>query len=168
MSDESIDPAEAPVFAQLAALGIAYARMACDPALADTEQFCAHYGIDPGTSGNTIIVASRKEPRLFSAACVTAEQRLDVNKTMRKLMGVRKLSFASAEDTVELTGMIIGGVTLFGLPDDLPKYIDRSLLALPEVVIGGGSRSCKLRLDPNELRKIPGLTVVEGLALPRD
>ena len=160
--------AERPVFAQLEALGVAYERLPCDPALADTEQFCAHYGIAPAASGNTIIVGSRREPRQFSACLVTATQRLDVNRTMRRLMGVRKLSFASADDTVALTGMLIGGVTLFGLPDELPKYIDPSLLALPAVVIGGGSRSCKLRLAPGELRKIPGLEVVEGLALSRE
>ena len=165
--DPQTAAAERLVFAQLDALGVAYERMACDPALADTEQFCAHYGIDPAASGNTIIVGSRREPRQFSACLVTATQRLDVNRTMRRLMGVRKLSFASADDTVALTGMLIGGVTLFGLPDDLPKYIDSSLLTLPEIVIGGGSRSCKLRLAPGELRKIPGLEVVEGLALPR-
>lgn len=95
-------------------------------------------------------------------------QRLDVNKTVRKLMGARKLSFASAEDTVDLTGMLIGGVTLFGLPDDLPKYIDSTMLDLDEVVIGGGSRSCKIRLDPSHLTRIPNLAVVQGLALPRD
>ena len=160
--------AERPVFAQLEALGVVYERLPCDPALADTEQFCAHYGIDPALSGNTIIVGSRREPRQFSACLVTATQRLDVNRTMRRLMGVRKLSFASAEDTAALTGMLIGGVTMFGLPDDLPKYIDPSLLALPQIVIGGGSRSCKLRLAPAELHKIPGLQVVEGLALSRE
>ena len=159
--------AERPVFAQLEALGVVYERLPCDPALADTEQFCAHYDIDPSLSGNTIIVGSRREPRQFSACLVTATQRLDVNRTMRRLMGVRKLSFASAEDTAALTGMLIGGVTMFGLPDDLPKYIDPSLLTLPEVVIGGGSRSCKLRLAPAELRKLPSLQVVEGLALSR-
>ena len=161
------DP-EIGVIAQLDALRIPYERMACDPAFADTEQFCAHYGIDPAASGNTIIVASRKEPRQFSACLVTATQRLDVNRAVRKLMGVRKLSFASAQDTTDLTGMLIGGVTLFGLPDDLPKYIDTRLLDLPQIVIGGGSRSCKLQLDPAHLRRIPNLQVVDGLALLRD
>lgn len=165
---EQIAAAEALAFDQLNALDIPHERMECDPDFADTEQFCAHYGIDPAASGNTIIVGSRKEPRQFSAACVTALQRLDVNKTVRKLMGVRKLSFASAEDTTALTNMLIGGVTLFGLPDDLPKYIDPTMLDRDEVVIGGGSRSCKIRLDPSYLTRIPNLEVVEGIALPRD
>ena len=164
---EGPDP-EAPVFAQLRALQIPHERMPCDPALADTEQFCARYGIDPAVSGNTIIVASRKPPRQFSACCVTATQRLDVNRTVRRLMGVRKLSFASAEDTRDLTGMLVGGVTLFGLPDDLPKYIDTTLLDLDQIVIGGGSRSCKIKLDPAHLRRIPNLHVVDDLVLRRD
>ena len=165
-SPNSAPDPEVRVFAQLDVLQIPYERMPCDPALADTEEFCAHYGIDPAASGNTIIVASRKEPRQFSACLVSATQRLDVNRTVRKLMGVRKLSFATADDTTDLTGMLIGGVTLFGLPDDLPKYIDTTLLDLTEVVIGGGSRSCKLKLDPAHLRRIPNLQVVDGLALP--
>ncbi|HUG83778.1 MAG TPA: hypothetical protein VMM13_04390, partial [Euzebya sp.] len=30
-----------------------------DPALADTAEFCAHYGYDMAQSGNCILVASR-------------------------------------------------------------------------------------------------------------
>ena len=160
------DPAAA-VLAQLEALGVEHEIMPCDPEFADTEQFCDRYGIAPEESGNTIIVASRREPRQFSACLVTATQRLDVNRRVRKLMGVRKLSFATAEDTRALTGMLIGGVTLFGLPDDFPKYIDETLLGLEKVWIGGGSRSLKIRVAPADLRHLPGLQVVAGLALPR-
>ena len=60
--DPQTAASERPVFAQLDALGVAYERLPCDPALADTEQFCAHYGIDPAMSGNTIIVGSRRDP----------------------------------------------------------------------------------------------------------
>ena len=167
MEDVPSNDASAPVLAQLQALGVGHEIMPCDPDFADTEQFCERYGIAPEASGNTIIVASRKEPRQFCACLVTATQRLDVNRTVRKLMGVRKLSFATAEDTRALTGMLIGGVTMYGLPHDLPKYIDATLLDLEHVWIGGGSRACKIRVAPADLRRLPGLEVVEGLALPR-
>ena len=38
---------------QLDALGIAYEVVACDPELADTEAFCANYGIPPDRAANT-------------------------------------------------------------------------------------------------------------------
>ena len=78
---------------------------------------------------------------------------------------MRRLSFASAEETRELTGMMIGGVTVFGLPDELPLYLDALIMGLEYVIVGGGSRSVKLSVAPAELTKIPGAQVVEGLTL---
>ena len=60
--------------------------------------------------------------------------------------------------------MEIGGVTVFGLPDELPIWIDARVLARERVVVGGGSRSWKVIVRPAELLDIPGSVVVEGLA----
>jgi len=97
---------------------------------------------------------------------VLATTRLDVNKKVSELLAVRRLSFADAETTMEVTGMMIGGVTAFGL-GDLPVYIDAAVMEQPRVVMGGGNRSSKLLLDPKELTKLPNVVVVEGLAKPR-
>ena len=80
-------------------------------------------------------------------------------------MGVSRLSFANAEDTVKLTGMMIGGVTPFALPDDLPIYVDAKIMDLSQLIVGGGSRSGKILIHPNELLKIPTVQVVESLSL---
>jgi prolyl-tRNA editing enzyme YbaK/EbsC (Cys-tRNA(Pro) deacylase) len=79
-------------------------------------------------------------------------------------MGVRRLSFASADETAELTGMMIGGVTPFCLPDDLPVYVDSRIMELDYVILGGGSRSAKVKIGPEVFNKMPTATVVEGLA----
>jgi hypothetical protein len=50
------------------------------------------------------------------------------------------------------------------LPDDLPLYIDARVMVPDTVVIGGGSRSMKIRLAPQGLLRLPGARVVEGLA----
>jgi hypothetical protein len=34
--------------------------------------------------------------------------------------------------------------------------------------MGGGNRTSKLRLDPQQLTKLPGVEIVDGLANPRD
>ncbi len=150
----------------LSELDVAYEVMDCDPALADTEAFCAAYGVDPNDSANTILVSSRR-PVGVDAACVAlATTRLDVNHTVRHLLGVRKLSFASAEATVERTGMMIGGVTPFGLPSDLRVLIDAAVMTRDEIVLGGGNRSSKLRVHPSVLSALPQVEVVEGLAGP--
>jgi prolyl-tRNA editing enzyme YbaK/EbsC (Cys-tRNA(Pro) deacylase) len=81
-------------------------------------------------------------------------------------MGVRKASFAPAEDTRALTGMLIGGVTPFALPPDLPIYIDARIRGLDYVVVGGGSRSQKIKVAPAIFDRLPSVQWVEGLALP--
>ena len=160
--DQSI--IEARVRDRLAALGVAHETLACDPDYADTAAFCARYGVPPEQSANTIIVAARKEAGRACACVVLATCRLDVNHAVCDLLGVRKASFAAADQTRELTGMMIGGVTPFGLRDDLPIYIDGRVMTQDTVVIGGGSRSVKIRLAPAGLLRVPGARVIDGLA----
>src|SRR6476659_9441835 len=106
--------------ALLAPLGVPYELFACDPALADTAAFCAAYGFDMGDSANTIVVVGKSEPRRYAACVVLATHRLDVNRAVRARFGKGKASFAAADETREITGMAIGGVTPFGLPPDVP------------------------------------------------
>lgn len=156
---------EGRVRVALESLTESFEILPCDPALADTAAFCAHYGIPPEESGNTIVVATKKEPRRHAACLVLATTRLDVNHAVRRLLGGQKLSFASGEETAALTGMMMGGVTVFGLPPDLPIYIDAAVMGASTVVVGGGSRSCKVRVAPEILRRIPNAVIVQDLAL---
>jgi prolyl-tRNA editing enzyme YbaK/EbsC (Cys-tRNA(Pro) deacylase) len=80
-------------------------------------------------------------------------------------MGVSRLSFANAEETRELTGMMNGGVTVFALPPTLPIYVDERIMALDYVILGSGSRSSKLKVAPEVLRNVPNARVVADLAI---
>ena len=156
------------VAASLQRYGVEAEVLECLPELADTAAFCEHYGVPLEQSANTIVVASRKvEPPVHAACVVLGTARLDVNTRVRALLGVRRLSFADAGATRELTDMEIGGVTVFGI-ESLPIYVDAAVLAVPKVVMGGGNRSSKLLLDPRELLKLPNVEVIDYLALPRD
>lgn len=156
---------ESVVREHLARLGVDHEIIPCDPALADTAAFCAAYGYSPDESANTIIVVGRSEPPVHVACVVLASTRLDVNRTVRRRLGVKKASFADAEQTVALTGMQIGGVTALGLPDDLPIWVDSRVVGRDRIVLGGGSRSCKVVGSPALLTALPSVEVVEGLAV---
>lgn len=148
----------------LADAGVEYEVMDCDPELADTALFCEAYGVDPADSANTILVASKRPAGRLAACIALANTRLDVNHMVRGLMEVRKLSFASEDQTLEATGMMIGGVTPFGLPPEMPIYVDAAVMDRPEIVLGGGNRSSKLRIPPAALLSLPNVLVVEDLA----
>lgn len=136
----------------------------CDPELADTAVFCEHYGVALENSANAILVRSKTGDKNFVVCVLLAIDRLNTNHTVRKKMGARKVSFASADETREITGMEIGGVTPLCLPDDLPIWIDETVMQCDYVVLGGGNRSSKLKVDPKLLLLQPSVEVVTGLA----
>jgi prolyl-tRNA editing enzyme YbaK/EbsC (Cys-tRNA(Pro) deacylase) len=155
----------ARLVAALDALGVPYELFPCDPDLADTAAFCAAYGFAPEDSANTIVVIGKSDPPRYAACVVLAPNRLDVNRVVRDRLGTRKASFAPGEDTKALTGMEIGGVTVFGLPDGLPVWVDARVMARERIVLGGGSRSWKVIAEPGILLALPHVEVVEGLAM---
>ena len=154
------------VLSELDGLGLAYEVVDCDPDLADTAQFCEAYGYAMQDSANAIVVAGKADPPLMVMCLVLADCRLDVNKVVRKRLGVRKCSFASADQTIDATGMQIGGVTPFGTTTDLELWIDAAVMERDQLIIGGGSRDRKLLVPPATLAAHPRATVIEGLANP--
>jgi Uncharacterized conserved protein len=162
-----LDPLLDPnVQRELDALEIPHEVLECNPEWADTDAFCANYGIPRENAANTILVAAKTEPRQYVACLVTAATKLDVNHKISKLIGIKRLSFASAEETAALTGQLIGGVTVFGLPESVPIFVDSRVMERDSIVVGGGNRSTKIRLAPKQLEKLPRATVAD-IAVPR-
>lgn len=157
---------ENKVLSVLDGLGVRYDLLECDPEFADTAIFCERYGYELEECGNTILLSSKKLPKRHVACIVRGSSRLDVNHTVRKLLGVRRLSFASVEETVSLTGMEVGGVTPFALPKELEVYVDKEVVLLDKVILGSGSRFSKIIVSPTVFYKLPKTQVVEGLTIP--
>ncbi len=135
----------------------------CDPDMADTAIFCEHYKVPPENSANTILIKSKTGESKFALCVLLAPHRLDVNHTVRKKLGARKVSFASADETREITGMEIGGVTPFGLPHEMSIWIDDNVMQRDYIILGGGNRTSKLKVDPQILNLLPGVEIVSGL-----
>lgn len=156
------------VVAHLRQLGAEHDIVPCDPALADTAAFCEAYGYSADDSANTIIVVGKGDTPRPVACVVLASTRLDVNGVVRKRLEVRKASFASADETMQLTGMEIGGVTAFALPEGLPIWIDAAVMARERIILGGGSRAIKVLTPPSTLAMLDNATVIDDLARVRE
>lgn len=156
---------EAKVRTAAAATGVPHDIVPCDPDLADTASFCATYGYAMEDSANCVVVKGKSDPPVFVACIVLATTRLDVNGLVRKRIGIRKVSFAGGEEVETLTGMTIGGITPFALPDGVPLWIDAAVMQRERIVLGGGSRACKVIGEPALLTAIGG-EVVKDLAQP--
>ncbi len=139
-----------------------------DPAVADTAEFCARYGVAPEESANCVVVAGRRGAEMRMAACVVlATTRADVNGLVRRRLDARKASFAPIDLAVAETGMEYGGITPIGLPDGWPILVDAAVVATSRVVVGSGVRRSKLVLPGAALAEIPGAEVLPGLGQPQ-
>lgn len=146
----------------VAELGLDCYVAAIDPELADTTEFCAAYGVALGQSANCVVVAGRRGEQTTTAACVVlATDRADINKTVRKQLDVRKISFAPMDDAVSETGMAYGGITPVGLPPSWPVLVDAAVVAEDWVVIGSGRRDSKIAISGSALAALPGAQVLE-------
>ena len=151
-----------PVAATVTALQLDCRVAPIDPELADTAAFCAAYGVPPEISANCVVVAGRRGEVSTMAAClVLATDRADINKTVRKHLDVRKISFASMDEAVARTGMEYGGITPVGLPADWPVLVDSAVVVPDWVVVGSGIRGSKIILPGPTLARLPHAVVLE-------
>lgn len=151
-----------PVTEALAGIGTGLHVAEIDPSLADTAAFCQVYGVDLRQSANCVIVSGRRGEVTTMAAClVLATDRADVNSTVRKRLGVRKISFAAMDDAVRQSGMEYGGITPVGLPAPWPILVDRHVTEQPWVVIGSGLRRSKIAIAGADTARLPGAEVVD-------
>ena len=132
-----------------------------DPELADTAAFCEAYGVTLDESANCVVVSGKRGGEVRFAACVVlATTRADVNNAVRRLLDVRKASFAPTAEAVELTGMEYGGITPVGLPADWPILVDTNVVDQSRVIIGSGIRGSKLLAATPVLAALPKAEVL--------
>ncbi len=137
-----------------------------DPNLADTAEFCEAYEIKPEESANTIVVQAKRADRKWFALCnILATTRADINKTVRKHLDAKGVSFAPMEMATELTQMEYGGIGPIGAPIDWPFLIDSRVLEQEYVVIGSGLRSSKIAISGKLMATLSNAVVLEHMAV---
>lgn len=141
-----------------------------DPDLADTAALTEAYDLPPSASANCVLVGGRREGvERVAAAVVRATTRADVNNAVKRLLDVRKASFLPMDRATAESGMEYGGITPIGLPDGYRVLVDARVTVPDEagalVVVGSGLRRSKIALPGALLGRLPGVEVVDGLAL---
>jgi len=82
-------------------------------------------------------------------------------KALRKYLGQSRLTMASEEEVLRVTGYRIGAVGPLGLPAPLRILIDESVLREEFVSLGSGVRKVAIIIKTADLRRaLPGAEVV--------
>lgn len=83
-------------------------------------------------------------------------------KALRKYFGQSRLTMASAEEVLQITGYELGAVSPFGIPPEIPILIDQTVLSQEEVSLGSGKRGTTVILSIADLQQVLGdLPVVD-------
>ncbi|MFP3713920.1 YbaK/EbsC family protein [Puerhibacterium sp. TATVAM-FAB25] len=140
-----------------------------DPEHADTATLNEVHALPPEASANCVVVAGRRGDDERVAACVVpATTFADVNNRVRRLLDVRKASFLPMDRATSESGMEHGGITPVGLPAGWRVLVDARVTAPGALALmGSGVRRSKLLVPGELLAALPGVEVVEDLAVER-
>ncbi len=85
-------------------------------------------------------------------------------KSLRRLLGVRRVTMATPEEVLTVTGYPIGAVGPVGLKQPIPILMDESVLAEEEISMGSGMRGVAVILRSADLRAALGEVEVVKLS----
>ncbi len=77
-------------------------------------------------------------------------------KSLRRYVGKSRITMASKEEVLSVTGYELGAVAPFGLPNPLRVLVDESVLAEEEISMGSGVRGVALLLKSTDLMRALG------------
>lgn len=82
-------------------------------------------------------------------------------RELARVLGVRSIRPCTPDTANKHTGYLVGGTSPFGTRKPLPVCMERSILELDKIYINGGKRGFLVGLDPKEVEKLPGVTLVK-------
>ena len=86
----------------------------------------------------------------FVLCLVSGDKRCSLNK-LKKILDIKDVSMANAEDVKKITGYTIGGVSPVGHLIKLKIYIDSSLERFTTVFAAAGHPNCVFKINFNKL-----------------
>ena len=103
---------------------------------------------------------ARLSPGRFVLCIVRGDKRLDRKKLCRAA-GAKRMSLATADEVLAVTGYPVGAVPPFPIRTAVPTYLDPAVLEVETVYCGGGAVDALLEVPTEELRAVTGAQVVD-------
>ena len=145
---------QTPATQFLDSLGIPYRLFQHAGAVESLEQAAAERGQRPGQVVRSILFHLPEGPYVMVLAA--GPQQLSW-PALRRHLSQHRLSLATPEEVLQVTGYKIGAVSPFGVKQQpLPVLIDRSVLEEPEISLGSGQRGLAIIMQSQDLlRALP-------------
>jgi Cys-tRNA(Pro) deacylase len=144
-----------PAVAAADQLGLAFEVTRHGP-VRSLEEAAAARGVDPHQLVKTMVVRVSEGEHVF--VLVPGDREIAWPK-LRSLLGVNRLTMASADEAYEVTGYVRGTITPLGSRARLPVVADASLSG--PISLGGGAHGVALMVDAAELAEALDATVAD-------
>jgi Cys-tRNA(Pro)/Cys-tRNA(Cys) deacylase len=139
-----------PVAAALDRLGIAYRLFTHSGPVNSLEQAAVERGQRPEQVVRSIVF--RLERDRFAMVLMAGPAQVSW-RALRQLLGQSRLTMASEEEVLAVTGYRTGAVSPLGLPQPLPIFVDDGVVAEEEISVGSGVRGTTVILRSADLLK---------------
>ena len=81
-------------------------------------------------------------------------------RQLARVIGTKKVIPVGPEKALNYTGYPVGGISPFGTRQNMPVYVQTTILELKTIYINGGKRGFIVAIDPNLLLKTLSATPV--------
>lgn len=109
----------------------------------------------------SLFLRTRPEGSYTVVVC-PVDRRVDLARLAERL-GVRRLELATPQELSAWLGYSPGGVSPLGT-DGIPVYLDDALLRYPSVLIAGGEVGVEIEMEPRDLLRLTGASVLSMTA----
>jgi Ala-tRNA(Pro) deacylase len=143
--------------AWLAAEGIRFRAVHHEPTRTSEDSARAR-GEDLRVGGKALLIKVDDIYRLF---VLSADRKLD-SAAVKRHFSARKTRFATAEELMELTGLVPGSVPPFGPPVmPFPLHVDPSVFANERIAFNAGSLTDSIVMSTSDYRRLAAPEVFE-------
>ena len=94
-----------------------------------------------------------KTKNSYTLCLVAGDKRVSLNK-LKKILDIKDVSMASADEVKNITGYTIGGVSPVGHLNKIDIFIDNSLERFTSLFAAAGHPNCVFKIEFKNLQKI--------------
>ncbi|MGI8638501.1 MAG: Cys-tRNA(Pro) deacylase [Pyrinomonadaceae bacterium] len=124
-----------------------------------TKHSAKELGVDEHAVVKTLIFETNEKKPLI----VLMHGDLKVStKELARQLNVKTVAPVAPEKAHKLTGYLVGGISPFGVKTKMPVYVEKTIFDLPKIYINGGKRGFLVSINPQVLRDVLEIEVVEA------
>jgi Cys-tRNA(Pro) deacylase len=88
-------------------------------------------------------------------------------RQLARVIGTKKVFPVQPEKALNVTGYQVGGISPFGTRQNMPVYVQTTILKLKTIYINGGKRGFMVEVDPSVLLKTLSAIPVDVANFPQ-